>query len=194
MSYRKERCVAAEFFIDSDGSLWLTSMYTWEDSDRAFDNWRAPAMNDLGRGDGFPIDKFGGINYYDVDWCKRDQIYLYHMSGGGGKYPITVRGVYWSKEPGYTREAGNNLSNRASSKRNRTRRLEVLPFEIREDEDLLEYLEDHAVRDDSIWCSVCMDHLPGSNPCGHIWWCEEIGDFSTPSDRHECPECVGVAV
>jgi hypothetical protein len=33
------------------------------------------------------------------------------------------------------------------------------------------------------WCEICQDTLPCNEPCEHIWWDEEAGEFSTPQER-----------
>jgi hypothetical protein len=37
----------------------------------------------------------------------------------------------------------------------------------------------------TVWCTVCQDYFDESvqQPCSHLRWCDECGDFSTPDER-----------
>lgn len=76
-------------------------------------------------------------------------------------------------------------------KRNKTRQLFKLPkaFDVKPGEDLLEWLRNNGIESESMWCSTCRDYFPSSNSydlCEHVWWCENTGTYSTPSDRCKC--------
>lgn len=134
---------------------------------------------------------------YDVDWCKRDGLYYYHMSSGGPllpDHPMPVDGIYWSERPDIVKEQPSTLVNAASRKRNKTRRLARIPKAFTRDRwksnatypDIFAWLEDNGVQGSVNYCSECEDEIPDDQPCEHIWWCEEHGLWSTPSERIEC--------
>lgn len=78
-------------------------------------------------------------------------------------------------------------------KRNRTRRLNKLPkhIDLQPGQDMLDWLRVNGIESNSVWCSICRDCFPGEcsyDLCKHVWWCEKIGDYSTPDDRCKCKD------
>lgn len=138
---------------------------------------------------------------YDVDW-SRTYGYVFHESGAGGWGPIEVSGIYWASEGMDLKELPTQLVSSddnppwksketlAIRKRNRTRRLPVLPKAFRSEagKDLLDWLERNAIEDETVWCSTCRDRLPERDICRHCWWCDKNGSYSTPDERCECKD------
>jgi hypothetical protein len=202
MNIVERREILAEFWKDEDGRLWLNSMsvlapYRFHDGTMGH-----------------------SLTHYDVDWCKRDALYLFHASGGGGKLPQEVRGIYWRSEGFRVFERAAIWCNGdgdgidyAKTKyirmRNRTRRLKQLPAEFRNVEhfewpvaggravvtpgDLLDWLQQNGQQEDAVYCGECKDDLPGDDLCEHCWWCDTFGDYRTPTEPGICfsPDCWG---
>jgi hypothetical protein len=190
----KHRDILASFFMDEDHKLWLNSMSVLGPPEVGYDG-----------------KEYRGLSHYDVDWCKTYGYYIFHMSGGGGDIPQSVDGLYWRTEGFRVKEKATKLCqpaegggiDKAATKyirlRNRTRRLNSLPKDLRGESDLLAFLECHGVQDESVYCSVCQDDLPGDGHCEHVWWCDHVGWWSTPEERTtygpeeiadcECKDC-----
>lgn len=190
------RDVVAEFFKDSAGRVRINNLTVLQE--------------EMSRHDG---KVYTIRQYWDVDYSKKYG-YLFHMSGCGGNGPIEVRGIYFvegngkpnirEKDPQWVDARDKppfeeQLRTQAIRKRNRTRRLAKLPksIDLREGEDILDWLQSNCIEGDSVWCSICRDCFPGSddwNLCEHCWWCDEAGNYSTPTERCDCKsreECRG---
>lgn len=139
---------------------------------------------------------------YDVNWHRNGEYYLFHKSGMGGAERVKVMGNYFTSGPAIVRETKATWCHRPdptgrrtrdTRRRNRTRRMSTLPehIDLRPGEDLLDWLENHNVQQDAVWCSECCDHVRGDELCKHCWWCEKNGWYSTPSERcgHNRGEC-----
>lgn len=138
---------------------------------------------------------------YDVD-LSRTYGYVFHESGGGGRGPVEVEGIYWASEGVELRELPTKLVSSSDNppwksketlairKRNRTRRLCRLPkaFRLENGKDLLDWLERNAIEDETVWCSTCRDRLPERDICRHCWWCDRSCSYSTPDERCECKD------
>lgn len=178
-----ERGIVAQFYKEPGGRLALNSLTVIE----------------------CKSDHVGGREYiarteYDVDW-SRSYGYLFHQSGGGGRPPIDVSGVYFTSGAVAIKEnpatwcdgRGRERRTKAIRKRNRTRRLLNLPkaIDLRDGQDLFDWLQDNGINQDAVWCSECRDFVLGDELCKHTWWCEKIGWYSTPADRcgHERGDC-----
>lgn len=115
------------------------------------------------------IDSRGNTRYYDIEWCKRDQQLYAHYSGNR-LYLESQDNKFWAAvgyEPdNYKPE--NRLANKPKKYRGE--------------------LENWTLFDDCLYCSICDDWLPEEDTCDHIWWDEELGDFSTPYDRKEATQ------
>lgn len=185
-----KRELLATFFCDEDGKLWLHALSVSEPKT------------------GYNGKEYWSLDHYDVDWCKRDNCYLFHCSGGGGAFPQVVEGIYWRTAGFRVRERaakwcngdGDGIDHAATKyirMRNRTRRLIKLPKDLRgakhydysvspcrvSEGDLLDWLEHNARQEDSVFCGECADDLPGDDLCGHCWWCETVGWYVTPSSE-----------
>lgn len=139
---------------------------------------------------------------YDIDFSRAYNSYLIHMSGCGGSRLNEVSGIYWVSGSPEIKEGPVQLvdyrdkppwkSKRtlAIRKRNRTRRLTQLPkaFDLRDGEDLFDWLENNAIHDEAVYCSDCRDYLPGEQLCKHCWWCDKTGWYSTPTERCKCAD------
>lgn len=144
--------------------------------------------------------------YYDVDWSRTYASYIFHESGGGGGEPVDISGLYYVSgeaevRPGPTqwcgyqgKRSGPN-STKEIRKRNRTRRLNVPPrgIDLEPGQDILDWLERHAFEQKAVFCATCRDSLPDEHLCEHIWWCDKIGWYSTPTEpcghtREECEQ------
>lgn len=130
--------------------------------------------------------KDGGytLERYDVDLSK-EYGYVFHMIGAGGSMPEPVDGLYH-------RTDGFRVKERASKRMlNRTQRLRQLPKEFQGPGDILDWLENHAIRDETVYCSTCDDYLPSESLCSHCWWCDTVGWYVTPDKGSVCfdPDC-----
>lgn len=145
------------------------------------------------------ISEKGGREQYDVDH-SRSYDYLFHLSGAGGGPTVEVSGIYFASPGASVKEERCTLvsaddkppwlskKTAAIRNRNRTRRLRSLPksFALEAGWDLLTWLEYNAIQSDSVWCSTCRDCFPETDTCDHCWWCNQIGEWSTPDERCEC--------
>lgn len=182
------RGIVAEFHKDSGGRLKLFSMTT--------------LTEETCRSDGKTYISQCG---YDVEWSRKWG-YIWHMSSAGA-FDLKVEGIYFIsgdvpeaeiiEEPVTLvdyRDKPPWRSNRTKAirERNRTRRLRQLPkaFEIREGEDLVDWLERNAIQDEAVFCATCRDYMPGEgyDLCEHVWWCDKTGSFSTPQARCDCKD------
>jgi hypothetical protein len=180
------RELVAEFFKDSGGRVRLNNLTVLQE--------------ERSRHDG---KVYVSRQYWDVDYSRKYG-YLFHMSGCGGDGPIEVRGIYFVKgEPEIAEKEPQWVDARdeapfeeqprtqAIRKRNRTRCLATLQkaIDLRESEDILDWLQRNGIEGDSVWCSICRDCFPGSDDwslCEHCWWCDKTGDYSTPTERCDC--------
>lgn len=141
--------------------------------------------------------------HYDVDWSKSCDCYLFHRSGHGGGEPVEVEGLFFAsgpvqveRKPSMWCSPGGEKDVRGTRRirrRNPTRRMMKLPRHIALDpgHDLLNWLELENVQQDAVWCHECHENVRGDYLCAHIWWCEKIGWYSTPSEPcgHERGDC-----
>jgi hypothetical protein len=165
----KARIIAAQFHLREDGTYELFSLWHFQQHERG--HWY--------------------YHCYDVDWCKRDQSYVFHQSGGGPT-PIEIDGLYWASEGAPITERPCQLVDDDARERNATRRLPEVPIDIEGCADVLDWLENTAQDEGTEYCSVCDDRLPTDDLCEHIWWCEETAWYSTPDERRldcACEEC-----
>lgn len=125
---------------------------------------------------------------YNVD-LSRGYGYLYSECGFGIAWPVPVSGIYFASARVAVEESANNLVDPAAQARNATRRLNRMPSKFRCDGgDALEWLEQHGIYGDAVWCDTCRDWLPGEELCEHCRWCNKIGWYSTPSEPCGCPD------
>lgn len=185
--------VAAEFHKDSGGRIKLFSL--------------TAIMKKVSRHDG---KTYRGREGYDVDWSK-EYGYIFHNSGGGGDHTVEVSGIYFTSGDVQVKETPCTLVDyrdkppwrskrtKAVRQRNRTRRLDRLPkaFDMKDAQNLLEWLQRNGIEGDAVYCSICRDCFPGTddwNLCEHCWWCDKTGDYSTPTECCKCKsreECRG---
>ena len=150
-----------------------------------------------------PCTLFGGKpgiqrDIYDVE-LSRKYGYLFDKSGsGGGNSPVPVEGIYYACGDVRIKEHPCRLVDpkdkppwrgkrtRLIRRLNKTRRLRAIPWSLDGAVDLLDWLEEHGIEQDSVWCSECDDVVPGDELCDHCWWCDKIGWYSTPSERCGC--------
>jgi hypothetical protein len=180
------RDVVAEFFKDSRGRVRINNLTVFQEE---WSNYAGKVITSR--------------QYWDVDY-SRQYGYVFHMSGCGGSGLVEVSGIYFVKgeveikeidpqwvdsrdEPPFEEQPRTLIVR----KRNRTRRLAKLPkaIDLREGEDILDWLQNNGIEGDSAWCSVCRDCFPGSddwNLCKHCWWCDKTGNYSTPDERCDC--------
>jgi hypothetical protein len=176
------RDIVAEFHKSAGGRLSLRSLIV--------------LYEEISRHDG---KAYLSRDLYDVDY-SRCYGYLFHMSGAGGDLLNEVRGIYWVSGNPLVKELPTDLVDHrdkppwkskrtlAVRKVNRTRRLRKLPkaFDLQPGWDLLDWLENRAIHDEAVYCSVCRDWLPGEELCQHCWWCDKSGWYSTPDERCKC--------
>lgn len=138
--------------------------------------------------------------YYDINWSRSYDSYLFHHSGSGGGNDVEVSGIYFATGDVTIKETPCQLVDardkppwrgkrtRAIRELNRTRRLRSLPkaFDIKPGHDLLTWLQGNALEQQAVYCSTCRDDLPGDYLCDHTWWCDKIGWYSTPSEPCGC--------
>lgn len=171
-----EQAVAVAFFKKPNGRFELFSIFTSEGPD------------------------FRSCSGYDVDWCKRDGVYYYHNSSGSPLLPndpIEIDGIYWCLRPEIVKAKRCNLIGRENRKRNKTRRLLTIPKAFTHDRwnanksysDIFDWLQENGIEDSTNYCSECEDSIPDGEPCEHIWWCDEHGIWSTPTERDRGFKC-----
>lgn len=164
------RSIVAEFYKDRRGGISLFSVTAVEDH-----------------------GAYLSRTIYDVDHSK-EWGYLFHQSGAGGGDVIPASGIYFVSGNVQVEERPTTVVDprgrrtKALRKMNRTRRLLILPkeFAIEPGRDLLDWLQNEAVQEDAVWCSICQDHVRGDYLCCHSWWCHKTGWYSTPSERCKC--------
>jgi hypothetical protein len=128
--------------------------------------------------------------FYDVEWCKRDQRYYFHNSGSGVGEALTVYGnvggttTYWAARDVKVVVKGEAKVRRVVQARGRKDFEKALAgngsgtFSERRCE----------------YCPTCDDYLPSEDTnrlCDHVWWCDDTGDWSKPGYRcdWDCEEC-----
>lgn len=128
------------------------------------------------------------IEYYDFDWCKRDECLYYHESGSGGDaeftlYPCTAPYQVWAA-PGVSLIRKDKMDG-------------YHPATIL-DEPLFGWpndrLFDMAEESETEHCPTCGDDLPSEDTdelCDHVWWCDSAGWWSKPGERcqDDCEDC-----
>ena len=138
---------------------------------------------------------------YDVEQSRQFG-YIFHQSGGGGRGPVPVEGIYFATPGAEVEERPCQLvdardkppwrgkKTRAIRARNKTRRLRALPkaFAPPAGGDLMNWLEVEGIQSEAVWCSECRDAYPSDQLCEHCFWCDKIGWYSTPTDRCKCSE------
>lgn len=177
--------IAAEFHKDSSKRLQLFSLHV--------------ISEETSRHDG---KTYRAADGYDVEWSKEFQSYIFHSSSSGF-HETEVSGIYFTSGDIKIKEKPCQLVDardkppwkgkrtRAIRERNRTRKLRKLPklFDIAEGSNLIEWLQENGIESAMEYCSICRDSFPTSEEwrlCEHIWWCEQITGWSTPSERCTC--------
>ena len=113
---------------------------------------------------------------YDFEWCKAHAELYYDESGGGPTaFAEGARDDHWWARSDL-REDVHILGVLAAN------RLKELPAEWRDPFR-------NAMDEDTTWCEICKDYWPDSDLCQHIWWCEECGWWTTPTEP--CPHRKG---
>ncbi len=132
------------------------------------------------------------LDHYDIDHSKKYG-YCISMSGSGGR-DVQVCGPYFKMGKIDAVETRTTLVDRreepdfngpltaAIREANRTRRLSRLPREFRGCGGLWKWLERNAIWQSTVYCSICNDRFPDDEHCEHIWWCEDLCWWSTPSE------------
>lgn len=92
----------------------------------------------------------------DVDWCERDEHYYFHESSSNGAQVPSVASM---------------VSERS--------RVWVAPgVEIDCDRERVLELDLPDLFDgDTVFCTTCEDRLPCDDPCDHVAWCDEHGEW-----------------
>ena len=96
---------------------------------------------------------------YDVDWCERDQRLYYHMSGGGAQPGV----AFLDPQDTYWLAAGYRLPDWVSLA-DYGKRIDI------PDPRWLVWPPDLASEGDTVWCTVCDDHMPSEDVCEHLVW------------------------
>jgi hypothetical protein len=190
--------ILAQFWCDVAGKPWLNSMIVIEPC--KYKTGENAERHKRCRGHG---------STYDVDWCKRDGLYLFHESGSAAS-PMKVGGIYWRTDgfavseiacewcsTKYQGPRHIDAETKAIRLRNKTRRLTELPENLRFDsryDDLLDYLQTVGPgrEIESVFCCICKDDLPDDGLCKHCWWCDTVGWYVTPSSETKVcfdPDC-----
>jgi hypothetical protein len=148
------------------------------------------------------IEDHGAYLYrkiYDVEHSRKYG-YVFHQSGFGGSGPVKVDCPYFTtgtitieETPcqlvdGKDRPPWRSRKTKAIRARNRPRQLRALPkaFTVEPGQDILDWLEHHAIEGDAVWCATCRDWFPEDSVCDHVWWCDKSCWWSTPSERCGC--------
>jgi hypothetical protein len=171
MSHESEKAVIVEFVLMADGRYDIHQVWTSEPGRKSY-------------------------SMYDVSWTKRDRRYSFHKSGGG-PFPATVSGIYWTSDPALVIEEESSWSldgDPAMGERNKTRRLTDLPIDVKGCGDVLEWLYNYHHSAQTVYCDICVDSIPDDDLCAHIWWCDEGGDFQGVGGESispcDCEDCV----
>lgn len=180
-----DRSIVAQFIIDSGGRFSLWSLTVLEEVQPTFGK------------------SYMDRREYDVETSKEYGYIFHHCGSGGGRRvlvdsPYLVTGnslairkrpcllMQWPSEP-------TGRRTRAIRKRNKPRQLSTPPkgFDLRPDEDFLDWLQRTSIESDAVYCSECRDFFPEDNTCEHVWWCDKAGWWSTPSEPcgHERGDC-----
>jgi len=135
------------------------------------------------------------VSDYDFDWCRRDEMMYYHLSGCGHRVFVSPlarqrtppRAAFWYDRTACApTNAGNCSGRRIGDNTLRRWGYDVLDVPV-----MLFGLACNPFRldivsmDDVEYCSTCTDYLPTGSLCQHIWWCEECEEYSTPDRRCE---------
>jgi hypothetical protein len=150
--YPEHIAAVVQFFLKEDGTYDIHALWTVRANDRR------------------------GYSQYDVDYCKRDRQYMFHMSGGG-PFPVPAMGLYWTTDASLVTEEPSTWSREADRERNPTKRLDNLPIDIGRYTDFWDWLANTCNEAESVYCSICKDSFPGDDLCAHVWWCDEIGGY-----------------
>lgn len=111
---------------------------------------------------------------YDFDWSEKDGELYWHKSGDGGDRSVElgqrVDGTlirYWAHPSVVVEDPQNG--------RRLKRPLRQFP-----PTKLFDFPESETE-----WCSICKSRVSTEpwRPCPHIWWCNEMGWWSTPGER-----------
>lgn len=131
------------------------------------------------------------LSEWDVEWCKRDECYYVHETGGwtGRVYLNQLvegyREKFWAEE-GIEFSNGNGVELDISEKR-----ISELGYDrVHLDgppEDLSQTCEEQSC----YWCCKCDDMIPSSDLCEHMYWCDNCGVVITPD---ESPCCIDSAL
>jgi len=191
MRPNSKREILARFHISDDGCIYINSLIVAKPNER--------------NSSGYSLD------YYDVDYSKTYG-YVFQLSGGGGRMPVEIGGVYW-KTPGFTviekpsqvcavGEDGklDKAGTRYCRALNRTRRFHSLPKKFTGGlqgsrpaggGDLLDWLQNNAIESDTYYCHQCKDRRPTSDMCGHCWYCETECEYveGVMCFDPECEDC-----
>lgn len=116
-----------------------------------------------------------GFDHYDIEESKSRGYWCYHMSGGGPNL-IVDDCEYWVAEDFARHVRGYQRSTGDVAPADLSKRLVELPL------DLQTFIDD-MVDTDTAYCGTCKDMLPTDDLCSHIWWCDECGWWSIPSER-----------
>jgi hypothetical protein len=117
-------------------------------------------------------DEKGYSEYFDIEWCERDQ-QLYADEAGNGFYLGRKDNKFWLS-------AGMPLPLvKGIAPANPDNRLIRRPRGYGGD------LWDWAIQCECEHCSICGDSFPDNDLCEHIYWDDEAGWWSTPDSRKE---------
>lgn len=130
-----------------------------------------------------PYDSGNGYDEYNMDYCKGDDVFAYHLSGGSPNISVYPReGSYYWFNPscqGHITKSGSNGDESID--------IETVSKPLPISEEQLQEIFSHAWEGHTEYCSKCDDRIFvdswGTNqPCKHIRWCDPCGGWSTPSE------------
>jgi hypothetical protein len=132
---------------------------------------------------------------WDFDWCRRDGVLIYRCTGsGGGVYfgPLcepnhkseTAPRLWWDRA--FPNPRGCQIKSKPVTERTINRwgyRIIGAPLLLKSSWGDTTNPFEVGEYGDTTWCARCMDHVNTENLCSHIWFCDECGNYSSPSDR-----------
>lgn len=159
------------------------------------DRDRTPIYVEHHNGRPFSVITKGG-EHYDFEYCKRDGLVYYNLSGTGGPRKTrleaprfcepkkTVKGVrVWVRaDMTLIDERGRTVRKHESRGYRLLKRLPGNPFE-----------RDDVCEGQTVHCTKCRDYLPddADRPCAHLWWCDACCSWAGAADdpcKHETRE------
>jgi hypothetical protein len=115
----------------------------------------------------------GDIVDYDIDYSRLDGEFYYDWAGGCSE---PAKRTFYDGETYWLNPRHEDKVVVTGGRRIKSSKYAVLP-------------EEYGWEDDVIWCEICMDVRSMGDigqPCDHITWCNECGDYKTQNEDNYC--------